>query len=111
MIQQRLRNTNYEHSDQKFQDVVMVESWIVDGENDKAYQLGFSQEQIPVGTWMGGYYVLETPEGNDIWENYVKNGKVRGASVEGNFILNFSAIDGDDYLLAQIINILKNLTE
>ena len=110
-IEGRNRKTNYEHSNQKFNDVVMVESWIVEGENDKAYQLGFSQEQIPVGTWMGGYYVLETPEGEDVWKNYIKNGKVRGASVEGNFILNFSALRDDDYLLGQIINILKNISE
>jgi hypothetical protein len=110
-IEGRNRMTNYEHSDKKFEDIVMVESWIVEGENDKAYQLGFTQEQIPVGTWMGGYYVLETPEGQDVWNNYIKNGKVRGASVEGNFILNFSALKDDDYLLGQIINILKNITE
>lgn len=107
----RNRMTNYEHSDQKFKDIVMVESWIVEGENDKAYELGFTKEQVPVGTWMGGYYVLETPEGEDVWHNYIKNGKVRGASVEGNFILNFSALKDDDYLLGQIINILKNITE
>ena len=110
-IEGRNRKTNYEHSDQKFNDIVMVESWIVEGENDKAYQLGFTKEQIPVGTWMGGYYVLETPEGEDVWKNYIKNGKVRGASVEGNFILNFSALRDDEYLLGQIINILKNITE
>jgi hypothetical protein len=107
----RNRMTNYEHSEQKFKDIVMVESWIVEGENDKAYELGFTKEQVPVGTWMGGYYVLETPEGEDVWHNYIKNGKVRGASVEGNFILNFSALKDDDYLLGQIINILKNITE
>lgn len=107
----RNRMTNYEHSDQKFKDIVMVESWIVEGENDKAYELGFTKEQVPVGSWMGGYYVLETPEGEDVWINYIKNGKVRGASVEGNFILNFSALKDDDYLLGQIINILKNITE
>jgi hypothetical protein len=112
MVEGRLRNTNLEHTDKKFNDVVMVESWIVDGENDKAYSLGFTKDQIPKGTWMGGFTVLETPEGDDIWNNYVKPGKVKGVSVEGSFILNFSKQTDPDYLLLnQIINILKNIED
>jgi len=110
MIEQRLRETNYEHSDQKFSDIVMVESWIVQGEKDKAYELGFTKEQIPFGTWFAAYKVLDTPEGNTLWNEYIKPGKVRGASVEGNFILNFSLQKGDDYLLEQIINILNQIS-
>lgn len=109
MIEQRLRETNLEHSDTKWQDVVMVESWIVQGDKDKAYELGFTKDQIPFGTWMAGYTVLDTEQGNEIWNNYIKPGKVRGASVEGNFILNFSAFKKDEYLLKEIINILKNI--
>ena len=112
MVEGRLRNTNLEHTDKKFNDVVMVESWIVDGDNDKAYSLGFTKDQIPKGTWMGGFTVLETPEGDDIWNNYVKPGKVKGVSVEGSFILNFSKQTDPDYLLLnQIINILKNIED
>lgn len=111
MIEQRLRDTNLEHTDKKFSDIVMVESWIIEGEKDKAYELGFSPSDLPPGTWMGGYKVLDTPEGNFVWDNYVKKGKVRGASVEGNFILNFSVQKTDDYLLSQIINILQQITD
>jgi hypothetical protein len=110
MIEQRLRETNYEHTDHKFSDIVMVESWIVQGEKDKAYELGFTKEQIPFGTWFAAYKVLDTPEGNTLWNEYIKPGKVRGASVEGNFILNFSLQKGDDYLLEQIINILNQIS-
>lgn len=111
MIQQRLRETNYEHTDQKFQDVVMVESWLVNGESDKSYTLGFTPEQVPTGSWMAGFKVLETPEGDMIWEDLIKGGVVKGVSVEGNFILNFSRNTQDEYLLAQIINILKKISE
>ena len=111
MIQLRGRMTNYEHTDHKFEDVVMVESWIVEGENDKAYQLGFTKDQIPFGTWMGAYKVLDTPEGDTVWNEYIKPGKVKGASVEGNFILNFSQQSKDDYLLSSIINILNKIDE
>ena len=111
MIEQRLRETNYEHSNKKFNDIVMVESWIVETDNDKAYSLGFTKEQIPMGSWMAAFKILETEEGNLIWKDYIKNGKVKGASVEGNFILNFSRENSDEYLLGTIINILKSITE
>lgn len=111
MIEQRTRATNYEHSDKKYNDAVMVESWLVEGEKDKAYELGFTQEQIPFGTWMGGYKILETPEGNEIWDDLIKKGKVKGMSVEGNFLMNFSQVNTDDYLLEQIINILNQIED
>ena len=57
---------------------------------------------------MGGYKVLDTAEGNEVWNKYIKTGKVKGMSVEGNFLLNFSRDENDEYLLGRIINILKN---
>jgi hypothetical protein len=71
--------------------MVMVESWIVSGPMDKAYELGFTQEQVPFGSWMGGYKILETPDGDILWNDYIKTGRVRGASVEGEFLLKFSS--------------------
>ena len=110
MIEKRLDQTNYEHTDRKIESVVMVESWLVSGESDKAYQLGFSRGDIPDGTWMGGFKVLSTPEGDNIWNNYIKTGRVKGFSVEGNFLMNFSSEfrkTEDDVLLEQIIDILN----
>jgi len=111
MIEKRLDQTNYEHTDEKIESVVMVESWLVSGESDKAYQLGFSRGDIPDGTWMGGFKVLDTPEGDNIWNNYIKTGKVKGFSVEGNFLMNFSRLKTDEYLLDEIINIIKKITD
>ena len=59
--------------------LVAVESWIVeDLEKDKsrAYDM-----EVPLGTWMLSMKVLN----NDVWENYVKTGKVKGFSIEGYF--------------------------
>jgi hypothetical protein len=111
MIEGRLRENNYEHSDQKFNDMVMVESWIVEGLNDKAYELGFTQEQVPIGSWMGGYKVLESEEGDVIWNDYIKSGKVKGASVEGEFLLKFFKQDfsKEDIILDEIIKILNQV--
>ena len=111
MIEKRLDQTNYEHTDRKIESVVMVESWLVSGESDKAYQLGFSRGDIPDGTWMGGFKVLSTPEGDNIWNNYIKTGRVKGFSVEGNFLMNFSRLKTDEYLLDEIINIIKQITD
>ena len=113
MIEQRLRSTNLEHSNHKFNDVVMVESWIVSGDKDKAYQLGFTKEQVPIGSWMGGYKILDTDEGDIIWNDYIKSGKVKGLSVEGEFLLKFSAqkFNKYDIVLEKIINILEQVEE
>lgn len=111
MIEKRMDQTNYEHTDKKMSDVVMVESWLVSGKSDKAYQLGFTRDSIPDGTWMGGFKVLDTKEGDNIWNNFIKTGKVKGFSVEGNFITNFSRLKNDEYLLQEIINILNKITD
>ena len=111
MIEKRLDQTNYEHTEQMMSDVVMVESWLVSGKSDKAYELGFNRDNIPDGTWMGGFKVLETPEGDNIWNNFIKTGKVKGFSVEGNFITNFSRVKNDEYLLQEIINIIKRIND
>lgn len=111
MIEQRLRNTNYEHTDHTFNDVVMVESWIVNGDSDKAYTLGFTKKDIPKGTWMVGYKVLDTEEGDMIWNDYIKTGKVKGLSIQGQFLMNYSRVDYDEYLLDEIINIIKEIKD
>lgn len=111
MIEKRLDQTNYEHTDKKIESVVMVESWLVSGESDKAYQLGFSRSDIPDGTWMGGFKVLNTEQGDNIWNNFIKTGRIKGFSVEGNFLMNFSRQQNDEYLLQEIINIIKQIND
>lgn len=106
LIEKRTDKTNYEHSNKKFDGVFLVESWIVKGERDKAYELGFSKEQAPIGTWMVGYKV----DNDEVWD-MIKQGKVKGISIEGNFEYKFSATNIDEYLLNEIINILNQTIE
>ena len=54
------------------------------------------------------FYKRRIGLGDEVWNKYIKTGKVKGASVEGNFLLNFSREDMDVYLIEQVINILKN---
>ena len=59
--------------------LVAVESWIVeDKEQDKSKLYDMD---MPLGTWMLSMKVLN----DDVWENYVKTGKVKGFSIEGYF--------------------------
>lgn len=59
--------------------LVAVESWIVeDKEKDKSKVYGMD---MPLGTWMLSMKVLN----DEVWQNYVKTGKVKGFSIEGYF--------------------------
>ena len=110
MIEQRLRDTNLEHNNKvSFSDMVMVESWLVNGKSDKAFTLGYNFNEIPEGTWMVGYKILDTPQGDIIWNDFIKTGKVKGLSAEGAFLMNFSRDKMDEYLLEEIINILNQI--
>jgi hypothetical protein len=55
-----------------------VESWIVESEKDKTRHYGLD---VPVGTWMVSMKVLN----DEVWNDYVKTGKVKGFSIEGYF--------------------------
>jgi len=71
-------NSTLEH-DAQLEDLTLVESWIVeDKAKDKTALYGLD---VPVGTWMGSVKV----ENDEIWNDYVKTGKVKGFSIEGYF--------------------------
>jgi hypothetical protein len=69
-------NSTLEHS-QKLKGMSVVESWIIEGENDKSKNYGFD---LPQGTWMISMKV----NNDEIW-NKVKLGEVKGFSIEGYF--------------------------
>ena len=71
-------NSTLEH-EYKLKGLSVVESWIVeDEEKDKTrlYNL-----DMPKGTWMVSVKV----NNDEVWEEYVKSGKVKGFSIEGFF--------------------------
>ena len=111
LIEKRTDKTNYEHTEKKFDGVYLVESWIVSGDQDKAYELGYTKQDVPTGTWMVGFRV----DNNEVWD-MVKKGKVKGISIEGDFEYvfpkpnkKFSLEISDEYLLNEIINILNKV--
>jgi hypothetical protein len=59
--------------------LTLVESWLVEDEvHDKSRKYGLN---VPVGTWMGAVKV----NNDQIWNDFVKTGKVKGFSIEGYF--------------------------
>jgi len=64
--------------EKKISGVTLVESWIKTSKLDKSNSYGLN---LPIGSWVGMFKV----DNNDIWEDYVKNGEVKGFSIEGLF--------------------------
>jgi len=81
-------NSTLEHEVQ-LEGMSVVESWIIeDTEMDKSKKYGLS---LPVGTWMVSVKV----NNDDIWDNYVKKGKVKGFSIEAFFTDKLNASKED----------------
>jgi len=71
-------NSTLEHS-LPLNGLSLVESWIVEDDvKDKSRLYGM---EVPVGTWMGAVKV----NNDEVWNEYVKSGKVKGFSIEGYF--------------------------
>jgi len=89
--------------DMSVQGICMVESWIKeDMEKDKSASYGMND---PIGTWMGCLKVTN----DEIWNDYVKTGRVKGFSIEGYFAdksMPMSKVQTDDEKLAEVIDIL-----
>lgn len=66
-----------EHS-YELEGLSVVESWIVESEQDKSRAYGFD---VPIGTWMVSMKVYN----DQVWEEFVKEGRVKGFSIEGYF--------------------------
>jgi len=55
--------------------ITMVESWIVEGEQDKSKMYNLN---APIGSWVVSLKV----NNDEVWENYIKTGIVKGFSIE-----------------------------
>jgi hypothetical protein len=103
-------NSTLEHQ-HSLSGLSLVESWIVEDDvHDKSRKYGMN---VPVGTWMGAVKV----NNDEVWNDYVKTGKVKGFSIEGYFAdkmerpkdsVGLSEDKEADDLLKKIKNILIN---
>jgi hypothetical protein len=92
-----------EHGDKKVKGVHLVESWIKESKLDKSNNYGMGS--LPEGTWMGMFYIDETPDGEKIWNDYIKTGKVKGFSVEA--LVTHKLIKASQHYLDKDINDLN----
>jgi len=102
MQEKLLDKTNIEHGRKFLNNVDVVESWIVeDQQKDKQQVFGMD---YPKGTWMITIKVTD----DATWEK-VKDGKLKGFSVQGYFLekAKFSSVSQE--VLDEIKNILKQI--
>ena len=87
--------------------VSLVETWIIEGENDKSKNFGFS---LPEGTWFGCMKVE-----NEEVKQQIQNKEVLGFSIEGNFIaekeMYLSAQDEFAAILEELNDLLTLATQ
>ena len=90
-----------EHKD-KISGVTLVESWVKESATkDKSVLYGLN---VPVGTWLGTFKI----NNDEIWNDYIKEGKVQGFSIEGLFGHNLvSAAKEDELYLSKEISDLS----
>lgn len=92
-------NATIQHA-KPIDNMTVVESWIIeDSEMDKAKKFGFN---LPIGTWM----ISMKCNNDEVWED-VKQGKVKGFSIEGYFADKLEMKE-DEELYNQIIKILTD---
>ena len=91
----------------KLDGMTVVESWIVESEKDKSRHYGLN---VPVGTWMVSMKV----ESDAVWQDYVKDGKVKGFSIEAYFSDKMSRPKDKDLkeeASQEFINTIKKILE
>jgi hypothetical protein len=94
----------YQHED-RVSGVLTVESWIKEGDMDKSKLYGFD---LPDGSW----FVKMKIENDEIW-NKIKDGELRGLSIEGFFVNRFEKMQKqptDEEILSALNEIIQNQT-
>ena len=95
--QNMTNNATVEHA-KTVEGVSLVETWIIEGENDKSKNFGFD---LPEGTWFGCMKVE-----NDEVKQQIQNKEVLGFSIEGNF-----AVEKEMYMSAQQPTLIEELEQ
>ena len=104
MRELRNHNTNIQHEANSDGGSYVMETWLVENEEDKANSLyGF---EVPIGTWMVKMRVVDPA----VWKA-IKAGKLNGFSIEGNFMseADYAAYQNDKQLYDRVMKILKSV--
>jgi len=90
----------YQHED-RVSGVLTIESWIKEGEQDKSKLYGFD---LPDGTW----FVKMKIENDEMW-NKIKDGELKGLSIEGYFINKMEKMGKQQFSNEEILQALNEL--
>ena len=103
MMELRNHDTNIQHDQTDPAHSFVMETWLVENEEDKANSL--YKMEVPVGTWMVKMRVQDP----QTWK-MIKEGKLNGFSIEGNFMssTDYEAYKKDRQLYDRIMKILKS---
>ena len=98
------QSSTLEHNiDAKLSGVTIVESWIKESDtNDKSVMYGFND---PIGTW----YASMKIDNDEVWNDYIKTGKVKGFSIDGFFDLEQVNLKSEYNMnVTEIVNAIKD---
>ena len=90
----------YQH-EEDVSGVMTIESWIKEGDQDKSKLYGFD---LPDGTW----FVKMKIENDEMW-NKIKDGELRGLSIEGYFINRIQKMSKQQFSNEDILEALSEL--
>ena len=90
----------YEHQD-RVSGVLTVESWIKEGEMDKSKMFGYD---LPNGTW----FVKMRIDNDELWSK-IKDGELKGLSIEGYFTNKFEAMQQKQATTEEILSALNEI--
>tara|TARA_B100001250_G_C19754600_1_gene769491 strand:+ start:584 stop:1162 length:579 start_codon:yes stop_codon:yes gene_type:complete len=97
-------NSTLEHQ-HELNGLTLVESWIVEDKKfDKSKKYNMN---MPLGTWMGSVKV----NNDDVWNEYVKTGKVKGFSIEGYFADKAEEPKAEDLKSQKILEQIKQIVK
>jgi hypothetical protein len=108
LMNSKQNNSTLEHK-YEIEGLSLVESWIVEDKvHDKSVKFGMD---LPLGTWVGSVKV----NNDQIWNEFVKTGKVKGFSIEGYFADKMErpketideGLSKEDLMVQKIIDIIK----
>tara|TARA_R100001369_G_scaffold611_1_gene2058 strand:- start:159 stop:869 length:711 start_codon:yes stop_codon:yes gene_type:complete len=90
----------YQHQD-RVSGVLTVESWIKEGDSDKSKLFGYD---LPDGTW----FVKMKIENDDLWKK-IKEGELKGLSIEGYFTDRMEAMSDAQPTSEEILKALNEI--
>jgi hypothetical protein len=90
----------YEHQD-RVSGVLTVESWIKEGDMDKSKLYGYD---LPDGTW----FVKMRIDNDELWSK-IKDGELRGLSIEGYFTDKMQAMSEKQPTDKEILEALNEI--